>query len=199
MAEPIRIYTPHRDEREELRRKVESAPIDHAGALLAAYELLQEAQDHGVLDTLRGAIGAGEAMIGKASEYANTPEGIRMMRNLLAMARLLGELDPALVDAAVKAISESERKDAASPSLWHALRRLAGADSRRTLATLANVSQAFGKALDAGSAQGQSASSSRFLRSGISAPVVAVGIVAAFAGFWVGRHSNWRDSGGQET
>ncbi len=192
MAEPIRVYTPHRDEREELRRKVESAPSDHAGALLAAYELLQEAQDHGVLDTLRGAIGAGDAMIGKASEYANTPEGIRLMRNLMAMARLLGELDPALLDAAAKAISESRRKeekDAAPPSLWDTLQRLTGVDSRRTLATLASVSQAFGQALDAGSGQRKSASGEPSLRTGISLPVVAVGIAAVVAGFWIGRHS----------
>ena len=60
MAEPIQ-FTVGRDVREELRHKVENAPINHAEAVLAVYELLKEAQDHGVLDTLRGAIGAGEA------------------------------------------------------------------------------------------------------------------------------------------
>ncbi|MEO6829833.1 MAG: hypothetical protein ABI164_08465, partial [Acidobacteriaceae bacterium] len=136
MAEPIRTYTPRRDVRDELRRNVESAPIDHADAVLAAYELLQEAQDHGVLDTLRGAIGGGEAIISKASKYANTPEGVRLMRNLLAMTLLLGELDPSLLHAATEALSRRHRQEsegAPPPSVWRALQKLASEDSRRTL------------------------------------------------------------------
>ncbi|MHB8392111.1 MAG: hypothetical protein ACYDBH_21465, partial [Acidobacteriaceae bacterium] len=76
MAQPIRAYTPQRNVHEELRAKVENAPLQHAEALLAAYQLLQQAQDHGVLDTLRGAIGAGDAIVDKAAEYASSPEAI---------------------------------------------------------------------------------------------------------------------------
>ncbi len=191
MAEPIPIYTPQRDVREELRRKVESAPVDHADALLAAYELLQEAQDHGWLDTLRGMIGAGEAIIGQASEYANTPEGVRLMRNLLAMARLLGELDPSVLDAAAKAMSEGHRREekgAAPPSLWQMLQQLTSTDGRRAMATVANFSQAFGRAQNGGASQKKS-SVDRSARGSITTPVIAVALTAILASFWIGRRS----------
>ena len=106
MAQPIRTYTPHRNEQDEVRAKVENAPLQHGKALLAAYELLQEAQDHGVLDTLRGAIGAGDAIVDKVSEFANTPEGVRAMRNFLALSRVFANLDPEKVDAVANAITE---------------------------------------------------------------------------------------------
>ena len=75
MAQPIRDYTPHRNEQDEFSAKVENAPVQHARAVLAAYDLLQEAQDHGVLDTLRGAIGAGDAIVDKVSEFASHARG----------------------------------------------------------------------------------------------------------------------------
>ena len=108
MAQPIRTYTPHRNEQDEVRAKVENAPLQHGKALLAAYELLQEAQDHGVLDTLRGAIGAGDAIVDKVSEFANTPEGVRAMRNFLALSRVFANLDPEKVDAVANAITEDQ-------------------------------------------------------------------------------------------
>jgi uncharacterized protein YjgD (DUF1641 family) len=189
MAEPIRSYTPRRDFREELRRKVESAPMDHADALLAAYELLQEAQDHGVLDALRGGIGAGETTIGKISEYANTPEGVRTMRNVLALARLLGEVDPTLIDAVRKAISRGFEGDSAPISPWQAMQKLTGKDSRRTLGIIAGVVAAFGETWSAVGSPKIDASDRHSLRSSIAGPVIAVGIVAVLASFWIGRHS----------
>ncbi len=149
MADPIQFKV-QRDVKEELHRKVEDAPAQHAEAVLAAYELLQEAHDHGVLDALRGAIGAGEAFIGTAAGYANTPEGIRAMRNLLIMVRLLGDIDPAVLHALSSAYAQSQRAEESQasepPSLWQTFRRLTGKDSRRTLAMLAGFTEAFGRA-----------------------------------------------------
>jgi uncharacterized protein YjgD (DUF1641 family) len=182
VAEPIRSYTPQRDVREELRHKVETAPIDHAGAVLAAYDLLQEAQDHGVLDTLRGAIGAGEAFVSKASEYANTPEGIRLMRNLLAMTRILGELDPAVLDAAAKILSQHYGKDSEPPSLWQTFQRMTSRDSRRTLGMVAELSEVVGRAQNA-------KEPTRSSYSTVPVPVIALGLGAILASFWIGRRS----------
>ena len=170
MAEPILNYKPEREEREELRCRLERAPLDHADALLAGIALLQAAEDHGVLDTLRGAIGAGGTLIGEASAYANTPEGIRTMRNLLAMARLLGELDPAWLDAVRRAVSASQTPERQAPSWW------------RTLA----VGAGWIHALDG--ARKVATGKNRVLPR-VSAPLVAVGIAAVFAGFWIGRHT----------
>jgi uncharacterized protein YjgD (DUF1641 family) len=189
MAEPIRSYTPRRDSREELRRNVESAPMDHADALLAAYELLQEAQDHGVLDTLRGGIGAGEAMIGKISEYATTPEGVRLLRNVFALVRLLGEVDPALIDAAGKAFSRGVEGGTAPISTWQALLKLTGQGSRRTLGIIAGAVAAFGETGPVVGSPKICASDRYASRSSITGPVIALGAVAVFASFWIGRHS----------
>jgi uncharacterized protein YjgD (DUF1641 family) len=190
VAEPIRTYTPQRDAREELRRKVEDAPIEHAAAVLAAYKLLQEAQDHGVLDTLRGAIGAGEAFIGKGAEYANTPEGIRLIRNLLAMARLLGELDPSILDAMTKALSRiHHNENLRPPSLLETLRRLTGPDSRRALARVAEFSESLGSAFSddrSGFPDERTARSA----SGIVVPVVFSAAIVMLASFWIMRRSS---------
>jgi uncharacterized protein YjgD (DUF1641 family) len=152
MAQPIRTFTPHRDEREELRTKVENAPVQHGNALLAAYQLLQEAQDYGVLDILRGAIGAGDAIVDKASHFANTPESVRAMRNFLALSRVFANLNPEKVDAVANAITEDQcgKKEPGCepPSLLKSLQRMNSRDSRRTLATIAAVADAFGREPD---------------------------------------------------
>ncbi len=191
MAEPIRSYTPQRDVREELRRKVSDAPVEHAAAVLSAYELLQEAQDHGVLDTLRGAIGAGDTVIGKASEYANTPEGIRALRNLVSLARLLGELDPVILHAATKAFAGAHRnvEKSSSPSLWRTLQRLTGPDSQRALARVAAFSESFGSALNAEPSRPSGERKSRSA-SGVAVPVVFSAVIAMAAVFWIGRRSS---------
>jgi hypothetical protein len=58
MALPIRFQPLARDAREELRDRLDKAPLDHAEALLAAYEVLHGLNDRGVLDILKGALGA---------------------------------------------------------------------------------------------------------------------------------------------
>lgn len=191
MSEPIHSYTPQRNAREELRRKVESAPLDHAEALLAAYELLQEAQDHGVLDTLRGAIGAGETLIGKASEYAATPEGIRLIRNLLAMVRVFAAVDPELLDAVAKALSSRQDNTlhtAKPPSLLQTLQLFTGPGSRKALARLAEFSASLGDVLSHGPSHSVGERNSR-TSSGVAVPVVFSAAVILFASFWIGRRT----------
>lgn len=195
MAEAIRSYTPVRHEREELRRKVEDAPVDHADAVLAVYELLQQAQDHGVLDVLRGGIGAGSTGIGKLSGYASTPQGIRLLRNLLAAARAVREFDPAILDAAVKAFARSrDNLDEISrtPSILQSLRRLMGNDSRRALALVAGFSEAFGSALGDSRSETAGLRPSRKMASGAAIPAVASVVLLMAFSFWIGRRSRSR-------
>ncbi len=190
MAQPIRTYTPHRNEQEELRTKVENAPVQHAKALLAAYQLLQEAQDHGVLDTLRGAIGAGDAIVDKASHFANTPEGVRAMRNFLALSRVFANLNPEKVDAVANAITEDQCRGNAPgcepPSLLKSLQRLNSRNSRRTLATIAAATDAFGKEADLPQANPLFGSGPGWPPPRIVLPLVAL-TLAGVAGYWVGR------------
>ena len=101
-----------------------------------------------MLDTLRGAIGAGDAIVDKVSEFANTPEGVRAMRNFLALSRVFANLDPEKVDAVANAITEDQcRKNEPGcepPSILKSLQMMNSRNSRRTLATLAAVTNAFG-------------------------------------------------------
>jgi len=60
MARPIALELPARDPREELRRRLEQAPVKHVEALLDSYELLQQLHDHGVLELVRGALSASD-------------------------------------------------------------------------------------------------------------------------------------------
>lgn len=148
MAEKIE-FAVRRDVREELRHKLEQAPVQHAEAVLAFYALLQEAQDHGVLDTLRGAIGAGDEFVGKAAEFANTPEGIRTMRNLLILIKLAGEIDPAILrktaEAVAASLPDTKSERSASPSFWQLMKRVSGKESRRTLGMLTAFLENFGR------------------------------------------------------
>jgi hypothetical protein len=191
MAQPIRNYTPQRDEQEELRTRVENAPLQHGKALLAAYQLLQEAQDHGVLDTLRGAIGAGDAIVDKASEFANTPEGVRAMRNFLALSRVFANLNPEKVDAVANAITEDQcRKNEPGcepPSLLKSLQRMNSRNSRRTLATLAAVTNAFGTEPDLPEVSPAFGGASGWPSPRIVLPLVALTLAAGVAGYWIGR------------
>jgi hypothetical protein len=190
MAQPIRNYTPHRNEQDELRAKVENAPLRHGDAVLAAYQLLQQAQDHGVLDTLRGAIGAGDAIVDNVSKFASTPEGVRAMRNFLALSRIFANLDPDKVDAVANAITEDQcRRNAPGcepPSLLKSLHRMNSRNSRRTLATIAAVTDAFGKEPDLPKATSVFDDAPGWPPPRIVLPLVAL-TLAGIAGYCVGR------------
>ncbi|HZC43168.1 MAG TPA: hypothetical protein VE195_03275 [Acidobacteriaceae bacterium] len=190
MAQPIRNFTPQRNEREELRAKVENAPVQHAQALLAAYQLLQEAQDHGLLDILRGAIGSGDTIVGKASEIANTPEAVRAMRNFLALSRVFANLDPEKVDAIANAITENQcRKTAPGcepPSILKSLQRMNNRNSRRTLATIAAVTDALGKEPELPKVGALFGSAHGWPKPRVLLPLIALSL-AGVAGYWIGR------------
>ena len=64
---------PPRDPRKELIARLESAPSEHAEALLDAYELLQELYDRRVLETVRGALSASDKLTESATRVAKFP------------------------------------------------------------------------------------------------------------------------------
>src|SRR5580704_16578558 len=81
MAQPIPLELPPRDPRKELLDRLESAPLEHAEALLDAFDLLEELHQAGALQKLRGTIGAGDEILGHAVSAAKSPEGTRALRN----------------------------------------------------------------------------------------------------------------------
>jgi uncharacterized protein YjgD (DUF1641 family) len=104
MAQPIPLNLPARDPRAELQARLQNAPLDHAEALLAAYEVLQGLHDRGVFEVLRGALGSSDKVIEIIVEAAKTPESIRVIRNVMILAKILGTIEPELVEGFARSL-----------------------------------------------------------------------------------------------
>jgi len=151
MARPIRHELPPRDGRAQLTSRLRAAPLEHAKAVLAAYEVLQELHDRGVLDLLRGALGASDAIVEIAVSATNTPESIRALRNLLLLAQALGALEPAVLAdftrAVPAALAQASAEEARPPGLLKLLSTFFKKDFRRGLAAMNDLVVAFGRNL----------------------------------------------------
>jgi uncharacterized protein YjgD (DUF1641 family) len=130
---------------------LDQAPEEHAEAILAAYEVLQELHDRGALDLMRGAIAASDDILDKVVDNAKTPEAIRAIRNLLFWRRILGSIEPEWFQGLFQAIPEGIAQATAERdqpvSFFRVLRRLSDKDSLRGLAAAADFLQAFGRHL----------------------------------------------------
>jgi hypothetical protein len=77
MAQPIPLELPPRDPRKELLDRLESAPQEHAEALLDAFDLLEELHQAGALQKLRGTVSASDEILNHAVGAAKSSEGTR--------------------------------------------------------------------------------------------------------------------------
>ena len=110
-----------REPRDVLRARLERAPAEHAEAMLAAYDVLQQLHDRGVLDVVRSGLAAGDEMLDKVVDSADTPEAIRALRNLLFWRQVLGRIEPEWFQGIFEAIPDglamaTERRDERSGS-----------------------------------------------------------------------------------
>jgi uncharacterized protein YjgD (DUF1641 family) len=163
VAQPIPLEVPPRNPRADLRSRVELAPEEHAEAVLAAFDLLRELHNQGVLDIMRSALAARDELLEKVVENAKTPESIRGIRNLLYWRRILGSIEPEWFQGIFQAIPEGLARATADQQkpvgLFTLLRRLMSKDSLRGLAAAIDFLQAFGRHLNSappGSANGRS-------------------------------------------
>ena len=114
------------------------------------WDLLQTAHDQGILDLLDGMVSAKDTIAITIAKYAKTPEGIAAIRNLLATVKLLGQLDPEILDNLSLVLSKATAEHQAEqrpPSLWQLFRRSTSADSRRGLSFLTLLLAGLGKSL----------------------------------------------------
>lgn len=121
MARPIPFDAPKRDARLELQHRLDRAPAEHAAALLDAYELLQVLHDQKVLDTVRGLVGSGEAVLDIAVEGAVAPTAVAAMRNMLLLYNLIGSIDPDTMKKFTEPLPvaiQVESLRTAAPSVW---------------------------------------------------------------------------------
>lgn len=149
MAHPITFKPQPVDFHKELMRRVDEAPKEHAEALLVAWDLLQTSHDQGILELAQGLIGGKDIIAGKLADAASIPESVNAIRNGIAMARILGSLDPDMLQRLAQGFdsaSKEHQKETDAPSLWTLFRRSTSADSRRGLSFLTSLLTALGRA-----------------------------------------------------
>jgi uncharacterized protein YjgD (DUF1641 family) len=151
MAQPISLELPARDARAELQSRLQTAPVEHAEALLAAYEVLQGLHDRGVLELLRGTLGSGDKLLEIVVEAAKTPESIRGIRNLIILARILGTAEPELVEGFARSLPEAialtKAYESKPPSFSGILEKFRNRNFLRGLVLILSILEAFGKNL----------------------------------------------------
>jgi uncharacterized protein YjgD (DUF1641 family) len=140
VAVDFREFTPA-DARVDLVRRVEQAPIEHAEAVLAAYDLLQRLHEKGLLDLLNGLLSAGDTIVDRVVDVVSSKEMVTALRIGLMFSNLL-----TLIDAdAVHAVIADAGKE--TPSLLSLGKQAASRDARRGLATAMGLLNVFGAAL----------------------------------------------------
>ncbi|MGB6132426.1 MAG: hypothetical protein WCC14_00710 [Acidobacteriaceae bacterium] len=148
MARPISLEVPPRDPREELRRRLEQAPVAHAEALLDSYELLQQLHDHGVFELLRGALGASDTLVETAVKAAKSDESIRAIRNALILGKILGSINPDVLQGVAVAVTETlgcyERPIIEPPGLLSLLSQFRHKELRRSMALINKFLETLG-------------------------------------------------------
>jgi len=153
MAEPIPLTLPARDPRAELQARLQNAPLDHAEALLSAYEILQGLHDRGVFEVLRGALGSSDKVLELLVEAARSQESIRGIRNFLVLTRTLGAMEPALVEGFARSLPEAIALTKAyhdkPPGFWGILKQFRNPNFRRGLVLVNSMLEAFGRNLPA--------------------------------------------------
>lgn len=150
MANPISFKPLPVDPHLELERRLNAAPREHAEALLVVYDIVQAAHDNGLLDAAHGLISARDAIMGKIAEYAKTPEGETGIRNLLAAVKVLGALDPEVLDQLSRSVvdaSQQHKQEQKPPSLWQIFKRTNSEDGRRGLSFLTLLLSGLGRSL----------------------------------------------------
>jgi uncharacterized protein YjgD (DUF1641 family) len=151
MARPIPLGLPPRDPQRELNLRLQQAPLEHAEAVLAAYEVLQALNDSGVLEVLRGTLSGGEKILEQVVAVASGPEAIRATRNLLLLIKALGEIEPALLSdltrAVPQALVEANAEESKPPGLFKLLSTFWKKDFRRGLAAFNDLLVTFGRNL----------------------------------------------------
>jgi uncharacterized protein YjgD (DUF1641 family) len=150
MANPLPFIPKLVDPRLELQRRLDSAPIEHAEALLVGFDILQTAHDNGLLDLAHGLVGGRDIIAAKLAEYAKLPGGVSAIRNLLAAGKLLMAFDADTLDNLSKSVvtaTGQHREEERPPSLFQLFRRINHEESRRGLSFLTMLLGALGRSL----------------------------------------------------
>jgi len=151
MAQPIPLEIAPRDARRELLERLETAPAEHAEALLAGYDLLQQMHDARVFEVLGGVLSAHDKVVESAVGTIQTPEAIHGLRNAIILGKMLGSINPELMQAYATAVAEtlgSERKPVIEPpGLLALLGQFRRKELRRSVALINRFLESLGNQL----------------------------------------------------
>jgi uncharacterized protein YjgD (DUF1641 family) len=129
-AVSFREFTP-RNSRDDLIRKVDQAPVEHAEAVLAAYDLLQRLHEKGLIDLLNGLLSAGDTVVDRVVDVISSKEMVTALR----------------IADKLHAVVSNSRKEA--PSLLTIGKQAISKDARRSMATAVGLLNVLGDALNA--------------------------------------------------
>ncbi|MGA3344066.1 MAG: DUF1641 domain-containing protein [Terracidiphilus sp.] len=153
MAQPISLDRLPRDARQELRNRLEEAPIEHAEALLESYELLQQLHDRGVLQLLQGALGASDKLVEAAVGAAKSDDSLRAMRNAIILGKMLSSINPEILQGVAAAVGETlgcyDKPVIEPPGLFALLGQFRHKELRRSMALINRFLETLGNQIKA--------------------------------------------------
>jgi uncharacterized protein YjgD (DUF1641 family) len=148
MARPIALELPPRDPRDELRKRLEQAPVEHAEALLDSYDLLEKLHQHGVLELVRGALGASDKLVETAVDATKSDESVRAIRNAIILGKILGAINPDVLQGVAVAIEETlgcyQKPVIEPPGLFSLLSQFRHKELRRSMALINRFLEVLG-------------------------------------------------------
>jgi uncharacterized protein YjgD (DUF1641 family) len=149
VAQPIANAVSPRDPRIELQTRLQNAPAEHAEAMLAVYDVLQELHDSGAFDVIRAALASRDKLLEIAVTAANSPTSIRAIRNSLVLIDMLGAIEPDVLKSFTQAAPDALKmmlRQPERPGLWMLIKDfLWNQDFRHGLAAVNTMLEVFGK------------------------------------------------------
>ncbi len=114
--------------------------MEHAEAILVAFDLLGAAHEEGLLDLLHGAVGSKDVIFGKIAQYAREPVSTQALRNLLILGKLLGGIN---AEDLHRVTSPQEKGN--PPSLWKIFKQMMSSEGRRGLEIVVTLLTGIGR------------------------------------------------------
>jgi uncharacterized protein YjgD (DUF1641 family) len=124
-----------------LARRLQEAPNEHAEALLAGYDLLQQLHEKGIIDLVNGLLSAGDTVVERVVDVISSREVVTALRMALIFVNLLSSIDP---DELHTVISNAGKE---TPSLLAIGKQATSKDARRGMAAAVGLLAVFGAAL----------------------------------------------------
>lgn len=151
MAQPVPLEITPRNRQAELRNRLERAHDDNAEPLLAAYELLHEMHEQGVLELARGMLSAQDEILTTLARDAGTPTALQSVRNLVVCQRALGKIGPdrlrVIFEGIPEGIAQATAKRKEPVTIFSLLRRLMSRESLRAIAATLDLLECVGRRL----------------------------------------------------